>query len=244
MGALALGALGLSACAVPTHDASPFPGARRDLAARAVTGISAPTTASRPAAASRLVSSSPAAPGEASSGGAAPGAGASPGATGSSAPATAGPLTIATLTDPPGDAGPAAPAYADIVGVRLESLGADVRVTVELAGRLPAHLAGDEVMGVGVDLYRPGATESDDSLFADGEPDGWYGYLQTPSGLVRYPGTLAVGGSAVVFEVPWSSVGDLRDGGVSAFVDWSRSQPLKVASSDRAPDTGAAAWAR
>jgi hypothetical protein len=154
---------------------------------------------------------------------------------------------IATLTDGSRDA-LGGPAYADLRSVTLADNGTTLRVTLVVDAALPARTADGETMGIGVDLYPPGhGRESDYQLFADGEPDGWFAYLDTPDGFVRYPGTFGLGGGRVVFTLPWSAVGNPRIGRVSAFVDWTeRSAALtgNEASNDYAPALGTKVYAR
>jgi hypothetical protein len=152
---------------------------------------------------------------------------------------------VQTVLDATGDAGLQAPAYADMTAVTLEDDGVSARLTVTVAGSLPSRVASDEVMGIGVDIYKADTAEGDYDLFADGEPDGWFGYLQVGQTTVRYPGTLAVGGAKVAFVVPWSALGSMRAGRISAFVDWSKKSTLiSRSSSDRAPDARSIAWSR
>ena len=158
----------------------------------------------------------------------------------------AAPFRVAgTTTDSGGDAGTPTP-YADLTAVTVEDDGWNARVTVRFAGDVPSRLPGDEVLGVGVDFYRSAAQlESDYQLFADGQPDGWYAYLHTPDGFVKYPGTFGVGGNRLVFTVPWNALGGPRSGTFSAFADWTRAAtPTNLSGEDHAPDVGTAAYAR
>jgi hypothetical protein len=168
--------------------------------------------------------------------------------TGGTRTSTASFRGFAALTDPARDAGLDAPAYADLRSITLADNGQSLRVEVTVAGTLPAQAEAGETIGIGVDLYRPGtARESDYQLFADGEPDGWFAYLDTPRGFVRYPGTFALGGSRLIFTVPWSSVGNPRTGRFSAFVDWSRRSTAVTgnkSSNDYAPIAGTKTYAR
>ncbi len=133
--------------------------------------------------------------------------------------------SLATQSDPGGDAGLDTPPYADLRSVTLAANGTDLRVTVTVDGALPDRTDDGETIGIGVDLYPPQRQrESDYQLFVDGEPDGWFAYLDTPRGFVRYPGTFGLGSSRLVFTVPLSSVGSPRTGRFSAFVDWSRTR--------------------
>lgn len=176
------------------------------------------------------------------------GAGADKGGGGSAPDAPTGPFrTFATLPDDLTDAAPSSPTYAELRSITLQSNEADLRVVVTVGGPLPSRLSDDEVMGIGVDLYRPGdKAESDYQLFVDGEPDGWFAYLQTPRGFVRYPGAFALGGNRLVFTVPLSSVGSPTAGRFSAFVDWTGGTGLvnSEASSDYAPKDGTKPYRR
>jgi hypothetical protein len=169
----------------------------------------------------------------------------------SSVPAApAGPFrTFATMTDGRGDTGlERPPAYADLRTVTLQSNGVDLRVIASVDGTLPQHVGTDEVMGIGVDLYpERNQRESDYQLFVDGQPEGWYAYLQTPRGFVRYPGTFGLGGNRLVWTVPLSSVGNPTVGRFSAFVDWTREASGLTgnkASNDYAPVLGTTPYRR
>jgi hypothetical protein len=126
------------------------------------------------------------------------------------------------VDDPAGDAGVGAPKYADGILLTIEDLGDGARVTVRLAAALPAELADQEVIGIGVDFFRSNSSESDYQLFADGGSDGWRAFLQTPEGFVRYPGAFRLTGDQLQFEVPWSSLGGAPTGSVRTFVDWGK----------------------
>jgi hypothetical protein len=128
--------------------------------------------------------------------------------------------SLLEVADPAADHG-RAPGHADLVGLVLEDDGRHLRVTVRLAALVPARLADREVEGVGVDLFRGDPQESDFQLFLDGGGHGWRGFLQTPRGFVRYPGTVAVDGPVLTTTVPWAALGGRRGVEVSAFVDWS-----------------------
>lgn len=155
--------------------------------------------------------------------------------------------TIGSVDDPNGDAGLLAPSYADVKRVTVQDNGTRVRVTVQMAAAFPTPLSSDEVMGIGVDLFKTAKRESDYQLFADGEPDGWYAFLQTPTGFVQYPGTFEVGGDLLVFTVDWKALGDIRGTLFSAFADWSKKSAVAAvnsSSSDKAPSAGHSPFAR
>lgn len=151
-----------------------------------------------------------------------------------------------TTSDGRRDAGAVTPGYADLRTVTVEDDGTNARVTVTFDATVPATLPADETMGVGVDFFRTTAQiESDYQLFADGEPDGWFAYLQTPKGFVRYPGTFGIGGRRLVFTVPWSALGSPRSGAFSAFADWTRDTvPTNVSGEDHAPNLANARFTR
>jgi hypothetical protein len=128
----------------------------------------------------------------------------------------------------PSDAGIA---YADVITLRLQSDGTNLQVSVEMAGAIPDHTPGDsEVVGLGVDLY---TSKGNYQLFASGENDGWFGYLDTPKGMKAYPGTFEIGGSTFVFTIPWSAVGGVTRGRFNAYVEWSSAEGF---SEDYVPD--------
>lgn len=145
------------------------------------------------------------------------------------------------MADPAGDAGLLTPPYVDVVRVSVEDNGSAARVVVDVAGALPARLAADEVAGVGVDLYVGDRLTSDYQLFADGSSEGWFAYLYAEGNIVRYPGSFAVGGSRMVFEVPWTTIGERSVARFSAFYDWSKDAvPVNRVGEDHAPTTGTA----
>lgn len=216
---LSVAAIGLSGCArghvsKTASDAQP---ADRSLAAKAAPSRDGTTTSSAPAGSTAPT----AAPASVRSGGA---------TAATTSPAT-GPLL--TLDDAAGDVG-AGPVYGDVRSAVFSDDGASLRVTVTVGGPV-AKLADGEVIGLGVDVFRTNDKESDYQLFADGEPDGWYAYLQTPSGFVKYPGTFAVEGPTVTFSLPWSAIGGRTAARTSVFLDWTAGSK---ASTDRAPDQG------
>jgi hypothetical protein len=127
---------------------------------------------------------------------------------------------VRLAADAHGDHGDGPP-YADLVSLTLEDDGTSLRIGIELAGTVPGRLADGEVQGVGVDLFRTREDESDFQVFLDGGSDGWRGYLQTPRGFVRYPGTLSVDGRMLVTVIPWASLGGRSGAQASAFADWS-----------------------
>lgn len=128
--------------------------------------------------------------------------------------------------------------YGDLVRLRIDDDGGNARVTVRLAGAVPERLAEGEVVGIGVDLFRTNATESDYQLFLDGGTHGWRAFLHTPDGFAPFPGTLRIDDRRLISELPWSSLGGRTAAGVSAFADWSASGPLSEPTQDRLPDEG------
>jgi hypothetical protein len=145
--------------------------------------------------------------------------------------------TIGSLKEPGGDVGRKAPAYADVVSVVIEDAGELARISVTMAGPLPTSLDGGEVEGVGVDLFRD---RGDFQVFASGERDGWFGYLYTPDGFVKYPGSFEIAGDTMSFTLRWDSMGGRGAGDFSAFVDWSGPGPQgdNPFSQDLAPESG------
>jgi hypothetical protein len=148
---------------------------------------------------------------------------------------------VAVVADPVGDAD-GAPRFADVADVAADDNGAQIRVMVRVHGTLPDRLAEGEVIGVGFDVFRTSGRESDYQLFADGGSEGWFAYLQTPTGFVEYPGSLQVGGDRIVFTVPWDAIGGVAAASFSLFFDYSNdSGSRSIASADRAPDGDRAA---
>lgn len=152
-------------------------------------------------------------------------------------------------SDAAGDHGLEGPDTADAVRVTIEARDSTARISVQFAAAVPERLGDEEVMGVGVDLYRPGNDDlgrSDYQVFADGGPEGWFAYLQTPEGFVPYPGRFILAGPRMTWELPWSSLGSLTTGDFRAFVDWSGPgvAVVKKVSQDWVPNSGRAPFRR
>ena len=155
------------------------------------------------------------------------------------------PRFLADVTDRRGDAGVEGPRWADLTRLAVLSAGTELVVVVELADAAPEVLDEGEVVGIGVDLFRPGAGESGYQLFVDGGSDGWRAYLQTPEGFVAYPGTFSRGGSRLELRVPWTAVGDPAEAEVRTFLDWSkRALVTNLVARDDVPDGGRVAVRR
>jgi hypothetical protein len=243
-----LAALALTGCVTGgTQDDGGTP--RRSLAVRPSSLAPVPTDTVAPSA-SAPASGKPGSPGASGSAPAgsstAPGGGPGPSGGGGGGSPAAPYHQVGTTADRANDAGAATPAYGDAVAVTVEDNGTLARVTIAMRGDVPARLPSNETMGLGVDFFRSRTQlESDYQLFADGEPDGWYAYLQGPNGFVKYPGTFGLGGRRVVFTVPWTSLGGAASGFFSAFVDWTRTAtPANLSGEDHAPDLTNAPYTR
>lgn len=154
-----------------------------------------------------------------------------------------GPRRLALQQDAKGDAGAQAPAYADLVGVELVDTGGALRATVTVAGPIPRELEDSQAAGIGLDLFAGTGPESDYQIFLEGAADGWFAYLEGPSGLAQFVGTFELDADRFVVEVPWGSLGGQRAGGLAVFADWSSALlTLAVSSEDHAPDDGRAAY--
>lgn len=156
---------------------------------------------------------------------------------------------VGTVDDASGDMGDDGKSYGDAVSLVIEEIGPKARITLTMTGDIPNPLPSQEVMGIGVDFFsRTDERDSSYQLFADGSDEGWFGYLQAPSGLVEFKGTLAIGGNRLVFEIPWSELGGIKGSQFSCFVDWSGPpgliDALGKASEDHAPDSGRASLSR
>ncbi len=154
--------------------------------------------------------------------------------------------TVAEISDPAGDEEGDAPPYGDLAGVRLEEGGKWLRVTIFMQGAVPRQLPADEVLGTGIDFFRSlTQTESDYQLYVDGQPDGWFAYLHTPRGFVKYPGTFGIAANRLEFVIPWSAIGNPSSGRYSGFADWTRKVPVQNQSGeDHAPLIGSAEFNR
>ncbi|MCA1832998.1 MAG: hypothetical protein ABR548_09205 [Actinomycetota bacterium] len=144
------------------------------------------------------------------------------------------------MSDATGDAGSKAPAYADLIEVTVESDGTNARVTVTMNGDVPSPMPSGEEMAIGVDIFRTeNQREGDYQLYGSGDQNGWVAFLDTPRGFVKYPGTFQIGGPALVFTVPWFSLGSLRSAYARVFMDWDRNGVvLNDVGEDHAPDGG------
>lgn len=127
---------------------------------------------------------------------------------------------LADIEDSAADHG-AGPGHADVTRVELTENDGMLAASVTVDSVVPGALAGREVEGLGVDLFRSSSEESDYQLFLDGGSDGWRAFLQTPRGFVDFPGYFGVEGRTFYVWVPWDSLGGRRQADVSAFVDWS-----------------------
>jgi hypothetical protein len=250
-GSVLLAALTLTGCVSGSKDEGAGT-PQRALAVRPSSLAPVPTDTVAPSASSSAPASGSARPGAShgSSGGpsaaaSASAAGGGPAPSGGGAP-EAPYHQVGGTTDRGNDAGASTPAYADAVAVTVEDNGPNARITVSMRGDVPARVPSGETIGLGVDFYRSRTQlESDYQVFADGEPDGWYAYLETPHGFVKYPGTFGLGGRRVVFTVPWTSLGGPSAGFFSAFVDWTRNAtPANLAGEDHAPDLTNAPYTR
>lgn len=144
---------------------------------------------------------------------------------------------IASLSDPAGDLGPGIPSSADLVRVTIGDDGTRARIIIDVAGSLPARTGRAEVEGIGVDLYRD---SGDYQLFASGETTGWFGYLYTPQGFVRYEGGFELEQERVIFTVPWTAIGGRGSGEFGVFLEWTG--PRDRYSQDLAPESGRAVF--
>lgn len=155
---------------------------------------------------------------------------------------------VGTTMDPSGDIGTDGKGYGDATSLSIEEVGSKARITLRMASAIPNPLPSQEVMGIGVDFFSSeDSFDSDYQLFADGSDEGWFGYLQAPTGLVEFQGTLSIGGNRLVFEIPWSELGDMRGSRFSCFVDWAGRglvDVLSEATEDHVPDSGRAPFSR
>lgn len=123
--------------------------------------------------------------------------------------------------------------YVDIMSIQLQQDGPDLQVIVDMAGDVPDHTTGErEVVGLAIDLF---TKKGNYQLFASGENDGWFGYLDTPKGMKSYPGAFEIAGTRFVFTVPLDSVGDPKRGRFSAYCELSSADGY---AEDYAPDDG------
>ncbi|HVF12419.1 MAG TPA: hypothetical protein VNA87_04965 [Actinomycetota bacterium] len=129
--------------------------------------------------------------------------------------------TLVVIDDAHADHG-SGPAYADIRKLVLQDLGTSARLILEFGEDLPPKIPEQEVMGVGVDFFFTGASESDYQVFLDGGPNGWFAHFQTPQGYAQFPGTLTLGGNRAIVELDWGALGGASSGTISNFVDWSK----------------------
>jgi hypothetical protein len=127
---------------------------------------------------------------------------------------------LSRLDDPRADHG-AGPGYADLVEVGFSEHDDVLAATVTVGAAVPGRLADREVQGIGIDVFRSSAGESDYQVFLDGGRHGWRAFLQTPDGFVRFPGHFGLSGRTLRVTVPWEALGGREDAEVSVFADWS-----------------------
>ena len=145
---------------------------------------------------------------------------------------------VLEIADPRDDTGLAERRpYADLVELRIAEDGANVRLSVTVAGTVPDRLAEGEVVGLGIDFFRTAARESDYQVFVDGGEHGWRAFLHAPEGIVRFPGTLRIADRRFVIDLPWSSLGGRSTADVSGFADWSLRGTVPASTQDSIPDT-------
>jgi hypothetical protein len=188
----------------PTHDGGASPSAG-GTASRTSTSTHSGGPRASTSASVAATTSAPAAP-----------------STSSGAGAPAPPFhSVGHVTDRGNDAQGNGPSYADIVSVDVADNGPSARVTITFAGTLPGRIPDGQQLGAGVDFFRRVTdTEGDYQLFVDGSPDGYFAYLHDRDSYEKYPGDFGLGGSRVVFTVPWSALGNRKTGRFSAFADW------------------------
>lgn len=197
-------------------------------------GAASPEPGSRPASTPSPIAEgeTPASPGPTSQDSPAPAASPAPPAS-SPAPEPgedAEPVVLLAVGDRTGDHGLQGPDWADLTSVEFVELGNDLRVTLRFDARVPSSPPEGQVPLINVDIGEgDGAYQL--HVGSDGTGDGWAAYLHTPQGLVQYPGTFELAGSAIVLQVPFNTIGSPTRAPVRVLVEWSEDRTLVNASS-------------
>lgn len=113
-----------------------------------------------------------------------------------------------SVTDPRDDAKKqgVTPDYAEIIGASIEGLGEDVRLTLTLAGQVPARTPNDKthmIIAFGI----TGTEENEGYSFgAQARPEGWQAYAGGRDDSGAFPGTFKIDGSQIVMTIPWNYI--------------------------------------
>ncbi len=113
-----------------------------------------------------------------------------------------------SVTDPRDDAKKegVTPDYAEIVGASIEGLGADVRLTLNLAGQVPDRTPNDKTHMI-VAFGITGTEENEGYSFgAQARPEGWQAYAGGRDDSGKFPGTFKINGSQIVMTIPWDYI--------------------------------------
>ncbi|MDQ3957818.1 MAG: hypothetical protein M3273_05795 [Actinomycetota bacterium] len=113
---------------------------------------------------------------------------------------------LVTEPDPDAEKDGLTPPYPEVISVGIEGLGTRFRATLTFAAELPDRMPDDKtymVAGIGL----TGTKDEEGYAFgAQADTSGWKAYGGTKKTDGRYPGTLAVDGSTIVFTLPWSAI--------------------------------------
>jgi hypothetical protein len=143
-----------------------------------------------------------------------------------------------SVDDPVGDPEDSgvSPAFIDIRRASIRDAGADMRLTLTLAGVVPDRLPADDYAYVEFRLEGDGRGVS---VAAEGDDTGWTPVIEGR----RFTGTFALRDASMVFVVPWRAIG--AGGSLEWFAtsSWTHSGLLSTDYGfDRAPDAGPAPY--
>lgn len=108
--------------------------------------------------------------------------------------------------DPDGKTQGITPQYAEMLGLSIEGLGKEFRITMTFNGDVPQRMPNDKtIMVVGFQFLRG---KSDGYAFAgQATEEGWKPYAGGKDKRTAFPGSFEVSGNTIVMTVPWSYVG-------------------------------------
>lgn len=120
--------------------------------------------------------------------------------------------------------GPLVVDYADGMGLAVEGLGEDVRVTFTMSGQVPDRMVTPNTIMV-IAFGLSGAKQDDGgyAFGAQGREDGWTAYAGAKKESRPFPGTFFVRGNKIEMTVPWEFIEGPRPFEFYASASWFRS---------------------
>lgn len=97
------------------------------------------------------------------------------------------------------------PGYAEILGVSVEGLGDEFRITMLFNGEVPQEMPNDKtIMVVGFQLLR--GKENSYAFAGQATDEGWHPYAGGKSKQTDFPGKFEVSGKTITMRIPWTYV--------------------------------------